>query len=449
MKVPEFVKRVGWVTLVVFTLVIVVYVLCKINVTNPGLPTPLLRLAKDILGAKPQLEFITDLSVFLGVILAMAVPLGIDIVQKISQFYAGSRIIRERLLREKQMQWMLPLYLVTILLSLVSRFFFIEDTTHPELQRAVCYVLLILLFSGLIIFAWYLNRLYFYTLDPKGLKQEIENRLTGSIDKRKQPDYLDLIEAYGDLIVSETRSSNLKTVMDESLPFVEAKIKQIVPKGDLEDAEKFILRQEFYEVSNRGKKQKSEGKPVTNDTTEEAAADSIIAGVDEKKVDWEQEARFRLYFSPDRYMLVYLSTIQQIIRVHQEGLRTGNDELTSQAVYSLVRILDYFSKQEERGFYIELLLRRLYEIARQAAKANDRSMYAAASQWYTTVAFDKLGTDKEEFQLDYLVTFNQALYSTLKFIIDDNYKTLFAAFVSYLVDGLHEPYRSNTVWELG
>lgn len=470
MKVPDFAKRVGWavirvfrgsfvrrvliVVFGVFALVLLIWWLCRLDIPNPGLPNSVVTFIKEFMDAKPQLQFVSDLAAFIGVILAIAVPLGIDIVQKVSQFYAGSRTIRERLQNEWQMQWMVPVYLVTVLLALTARFFFLDATTHPEFQRAVNYVLLLLLFLGLIIFAWYLNRLYLYVLDQKGLKQEIEGGMVDTIGKpKRKPEYLDLVEAYGDILVSEARSSNLKTLLDESLPFIEARIKQIVPKGDLENAEQFILSDEFFEIFNKGK-QKQPGKSSTRQSSDEALVDSTIAAFDEefegKTIDYEQEAKMRLYFDPDRYMLVYLSTLQQIIRIYKEGLDTKNDELTTKAVYSLIRILDYFSGEEGRGFYIELLLRRLQTIARQSATANDVSMYAAASQWYTTVVFGNyVDDDKERFQLDYLTVFDQALYSNLKYIVENNHKQLFTSFVGHLVDGIHEPPHSRSVWDLG
>jgi hypothetical protein len=262
-RIPAFVRRTFIVCLFIICLWLVIWWLCNLHITHKASPNSFEVILKKFWDDKPQLEFITDLSAFVGVVLAIAVPLGIDIVQKVSGYYAGSRTIRERLQNEWQMQWLAPYYLVTILLSLTTRFFFIDPTIHPEFQRSIEYVLLILLFLGMIIFAWYINRLYVYTLDQKGLKKEIENGLEAAIRKKRKSKYLDLIEAYGDLIVSETRNANLKTVKFESLPLIEGLVKQIVPRGDLEEAEKFILSDEFYELSNRDKLA-NKGKLVTN-----------------------------------------------------------------------------------------------------------------------------------------------------------------------------------------
>ncbi|MBL8121529.1 hypothetical protein JNM87_02145 [Candidatus Saccharibacteria bacterium] len=458
-KVLSLYRRVPWFVIrILITLVLIcgaiwgVWQLCLLDLSNPGIPDSLANLAKKILTAKPQLQYISDLAAFTGVILAIAVPLGIDIVQKVSGYYAGSRTIRERLQHEWQMEWMVPIYLMTVLLALTSRFFFIDISVHPEFQRAVSYVLLLLLFIGLLVFAWYLNRLYVYTLDQKKLKLELSAGLVSAISRKKKSKYLDLIEAYGDLVVSEARNANLKTLIDESLPFLEDRIKQMIPRGDLEDAEKFLLSDEFFEIFNKGKQRRKPAK-ASSQHPDDALADSTLAAFDEeaygKIIDFQEEAKMRLYFDPDRYMLAYLSTIQQIIRVYQEGLNSKNDDLTTKAVYSLIRILSYFARETERGFYIELLLRRLAVIARQSAKANDVSMHAAAGHWYTSIVFDKYEDEKYSFQLEYLNICDRELYSTLKFIVDGNHKQLFTSFVGYLVDGLHEPLYSESVWDLG
>lgn len=85
----------------------------------------------SFISGKHELEFITDVSTFFGLILGIAIPFGIEIVQTVSKNFSNSKVIRSRFRDEWQMIVLVPFYIATLLAAISSRMF-INDS-HPDL----------------------------------------------------------------------------------------------------------------------------------------------------------------------------------------------------------------------------------------------------------------------------------------------------------------------------
>lgn len=387
----------------------------------------------SFISGKHELEFITDVSTFFGLILGIAIPFGIEIVQTVSKNFSNSKVIRSRFRDEWQMIVLVPFYIATLLVAISSRMF-INDS-HPDLERAVSFTLLVCLFVGILIFARYINRLYLYTLDHRKLKQEIESDLESTVGTNKSK-FSDYVEGFGDIAVTEVKNNDSKAVLTESLPFLQNIIEQIVPKGDLENAEKFLLNDEFWEMYKRGKVAKTESEKAEEDTELE----------NPQFVDWTEEAKMRLYFDPEKYVSSYSNVLQQIERIYREAIKNKDDELARNAIYSYTRILKYLTSEPQRDLYVEMLLKKMAFLLRDAVKFDTVSKYALATDWYTAVVFDKYGDI--EFDISYLGVFNKYLYMNLKFFVNENHKDLFESFIGHLVDGGMGFQSFDRIWDL-
>ncbi len=334
-------RQITFITLILSS-IILLYGLFKLNAHDLGITLP--QTLSGFVSGKHELEFITDISTFFGLVLGIAIPFGIEIVQSVSKNFSNSKVLRSRFRDEWQMIVLVPFYIATLLVAITSRMFI--NPTHPELERAVSFTLLICLIVGILIFARYINRLYLYTLDHRKLKNEIKSDLenTVGINKSKFSDY---IEGFGDIAVTEVQNNDSKAVLSESLPFLEKIVEQIVPKGNLDNAEKFLLNDEFWEMYKRGKVAKTESEMAEEDTELE----------DPKFVDWTEEAKMRLYFDPEKYVSAYSNTLQQIERIYREAIKGKDDELARSAIYSFTRILKYLTSEPERDLYVEMLLK--------------------------------------------------------------------------------------------
>jgi hypothetical protein len=423
-------RQITFITLILAS-ILILYVLFSIDAGQLGIYLP--SLLSGFVAGQHELEFITDVSTFFGLVLGIAIPFGIEVVQSVSRNFSNSKTLRSRFRDEWQMIVLVPFYIATLLIAISSRMF-INDT-HPDLERAVAFTLLACLFVGILVFARYINRLYIYTLDHRRLKSEIEADLMSMVGVNKSK-FSDYVEGLGDMAVSEVKNNDSKAVLTESLPFLEKLVEQIVPKGDLENAEKFLLNDEFWEMYKRGKVAKTE--------SEKAEEDSELE--DPKYVDWTEEAKMRLFFDPEKYVSSYSNILQQIERIYRQSISNKNEDLARNAVYSFTRILKYLTSEPGRDLYVEMLLKKTVIMLRDAAKFETVSKYALSTDWYTSTVFDKYGD--YQFDISYLGILNKYLYMNLKFFVNENHSKLFESFIGHLVDGGMGFQSFDRIWDL-
>lgn len=416
----------------IVTCIILLYWIAKLHLAQHGMHVP--KSIEGLLVGEKQLEFITDVSTFFGVVLGIAIPFGIDIVQTVSKNFSNSKVLRQRFRDEWQMVWLVPFYIATVLTAITTRLFL--DPSHPDLVRAVTFTLLICLFIGFAIFNVYIKRLYFYSLEQESLKTEYKNDLGNTVGTNKKK-YQSYVEGFGDIAITEVRNNDLQTIRDDSLPFLEKLAEKIVPPGDLEEAEKFLLADEFWELYDKGEQARPEN---------EDESDSDLLS---KTINYEDEAKARLAFYPDKYAVTYTKTLQQLERIYRAAIAEKNSEITKETACSYVRILKYLTSIAGRGFYAELLLQKMTSLLEEAIFRDDISKYSIASDWYTTVVFDRFGDKDRRFRLEYLNDpMDRYLYRNLTYLVSHDQKELFMVFIGRLVDGALGTLYLSKLWDL-
>lgn len=244
----------------------------------------------------------------------------------------------------------------------------------------------------------------------------LRNPLSKKDTAAKQDILIQSLEGIGDILVFETRRQKNKLVLD-GLQKISDSIKKIfeIQQNNPDRFEQLVVSQDFFELYKKD----------------------------------EQEAKLRLVFDPEKYLISFLTAINQIVRVYEAAISSQNEEISRFSVYHINWILAALSSQQNNGLFIEQILRKLAEITRTATQRNDGSAYAAAIHWYTDIVFNRLG-EKGEFQLSYLALFDKYFFSTVKYIVSENQTSLFNALVSSLVDGVHIPdYNRGEVWNYG
>lgn len=160
------------------------------------------------------------------------------------------------------------------------------------------------------------------------------------------------------------------------------------------------------------------------------------------------EAQFRLTFDPRESLIAFSTALGQIMRVHEAALEASNDELSRYATYHLSWLLSDLAQRPNCAIFIEQILRELQTAMRAAAPKEGGSAYAAASDWYVDIVFKDLrGGGK--FQLDYLPLFDRYFLFSIDFVITENYRKLYEALISSLVDGVMLTPDMGEVWEYG
>jgi hypothetical protein len=246
----------------------------------------------------------------------------------------------------------------------------------------------------------------------KMLRNPLNKKATAS----KQNILVQSFEGIGDILAFETKRQKNSLVLD-GLKKISDAVKKIfeIQKGDPERFEQLIVSQNFFELYKKD----------------------------------EQEAKFRLAFDPETYLISFSTAINQIVRVYEAAINSQNEEISRFAVYHINWILAALSSQQNNVLFVEQILRKLAGITRTAIQRNDGSAYAAAIHWYTDIVFNRLGKNGD-FQLSYLDLFDNYFFSTVRYIVSENQTSIFHSLVSSLVDGIHfSDYHRGEVWNYG
>jgi len=244
-----------------------------------------------------------------------------------------------------------------------------------------------------------------------------KNLLNKNDISAKQNRLIQALEGIGDILVFETKRQKNKLVLD-GLQKISDSVKKIfeIQQSDPDKFEQLVVSQDFFELYKKN----------------------------------EKETKFRLAFDPERYLISFSTAINQITRVYESAINSQNEEVSRFAVYHINWILARLTKKPNNALFVEQILRKLSEISRTAIERNDKSMYAATIHWYTDIVFNRLRRKEGEFDLAYLDLFDRYFFSTVKYIVSEDQRSLFHTLVSSLIDGIHIPtYNKGKVWNYG
>jgi len=226
------------------------------------------------------------------------------------------------------------------------------------------------------------------------------------------------LEGIGDILVFEAkRRSKNKTVL-EGLKKISDIIKRLfsIQREDPDKFDKIVLSQELFNLFQEDK----------------------------------QEAQLRLAFDPTKYLICFSSALNQILRIHEEAIKSKNDEISRFAVYHLNWILAEVSQTQNNHLFVEQLLRSLAEGSRKAVEENDVSMYAASIHWYTDIIFNRLKQREGNFNLGYLELFDRYFFFSVRTIVTEEQTKLFQSLISSLVERVSIPsYLGEEIWNYG
>jgi hypothetical protein len=233
----------------------------------------------------------------------------------------------------------------------------------------------------------------------------------------RQRKFIEILGGVGDVLVFETKRKKNKSVI-EGLKRFQSIIQQFfnIRKDSPEKFERLLFTDEFL---NQYKEN-------------------------------EEEAKLRLAFSPDKYLVSFSTAINQIVRIHQTAIDSQNEEISRLATDHIIWLLGHLSCEANNDLLIEQLLTNLSNITRVATEKQDSSMYGASIHWYINIVFNEFVQSELNFDLSYLNLFDRYFFSSVKFIILRNQTSLFKALVSSLVDGVNVfSYYSGKVWDYG
>lgn len=226
------------------------------------------------------------------------------------------------------------------------------------------------------------------------------------------------LEGIGDILVFEAKRRSKNRIVLEGLNRISDIIKKLfsIQREDPGKFDKIVLSQELFNLFQENK----------------------------------EEAQLKLAFDPTKHLVSFSSALNQILRIHEEAIKSKNDEISRFAVYHLNWILAEISQTPNNHLFVEQLLKSLAGSSRMAVEQNDVSMYAASIHWYTDIIFNRLRQREGNFDLAYLELFDKYFFLSVRTIVTEEQTRLFQSLISSLVDGVQIPsYLSGKVWDYG
>lgn len=370
----------------------------------------------SILSRSPNVNFLTDVAAFGSAILAFLIPLSTEMISKLSERYKSEAIARTYI--KEWINKLFPFLLVSnILLAVILRFFSLENS-NSQVWKIFSWALLILFILTTFLTLYFFSLLRKYLSDIKFVIEKISHKIDDALKDKAQKDFISSVEGLGDILVYETSLKNKNEEVVKGLSELSKVIEKLfeIKKKDPDEFEKFILADEFFEIYKKDK----------------------------------TEAQARLVFVPEHYLTVFLSPINQALRIHQVAMENNNDKISRSSAQALKEMLSYLTEEKTNELFVEQVLKNLSQISYSSIKNNDASMYLATIQWYPEIVFDKWIEDGKDFDLSYLKTFDKYYFSNLKYVVSNGQTDLFKAFVSTLTEGIHAPSRPHTkIWDYG
>ncbi|MGJ3251130.1 MAG: hypothetical protein ACFE0J_08360 [Elainellaceae cyanobacterium] len=359
----------------------------------------------------PSLEFASDVIAYQAAIIAIAIPLSLEIISRISERYQ-SGVITKEFNQQWQLRVLLALVITGALLGVTLKFF-VDAEISTAWKFAAWITFLIFFATNFVLFAFF-NNLRKYSTQTKFLLNKLFDDVTQTLNKitsveeigddglRKfQGDFIDALEGIGDVLVFETKNRKNSKYIIEGLEKIQVEAQNFVSLKATwpERYEKLLYSHELLQLAKEDK----------------------------------LEASLRLHFFPRDYSLALMALVNQFLRVRETALEVSNLEIAQLTTYHLIRMLKALSRSINQGQPIETLLTILTGLGRADLNHGSPQIHNSLAsitsiEWYVSTILDN------SFKLEYLSLFNQYFFPVIRQIISDSNTQLFELFIKRLYD---------------
>jgi hypothetical protein len=355
----------------------------------------------------PNVGFLSDIVAFQSAVIAIAIPLSIEIVSRISERYQSGVITR----KFKQ-QWqikLLQILLITDIIIAVFLKFFISNDPISEPWKALAWIAFVIFLITAFILYKFFHILQSYVTDTTFLLNQLfddmgklldfkpeKKQLNNKILSLKQTRFIDALEGTGDILVFETKNKKGSKDIISGLERIREKIKQFfdIQKERPEKFERLLLSQEFFSLYENN----------------------------------QTEAQLRLAFDSKTHLVSFTAAVNQLLRIREAATEAKNVEISRFATYHLISLLIDISQMPKNNLLAEQLLQNLADIRRNTSQYQDESAYTVSISWYLNGVFNNL------FDLSYLELFDRYFFSCIRDIVSNSQTVLFQGLVSTLIN---------------
>ena len=286
----------------------------------------------------PSLGFLSDIVAYQAAIVAIAIPVSLEIVSRISERYQ-SGVITKEFNKQWQVRVLPSLAITDGLFAVVLKFFISSDPIIGYWKFLVWLVFLAFIGTNVILLSFF-KTLKEYTTDTKFLLNRLFNETTrtlqvitakGSLSEIQVNQYqaklIDIIEGIGDILVFEIKSRKNNKSIINSLRQLNEKVQNVFELQQTypEIYQKLLLSKEFFAIQEQD----------------------------------QHTAEFSLSIFPEKYQIFLTANINQLIRSQESALEVKNYDIARLANYHLVWLLEYLSQKLDNSSLIETMLQNL------------------------------------------------------------------------------------------
>lgn len=364
----------------------------------------------------PNFDFLSDVIAFQGAAVAIAYPLSLEIVSRISERYHSSVIIKK--FNKEWQVWTLPYLLVaSVIIATLLKFFSSSDPSEVEsyFSRILALLVLALFIISTILLISFFLVLRRYAVDTEFLvtqlladmqdliKLKSTDTITSEILIEKQNKLISAFEGIGDILSHEVMNRRSDKYLIQTLKEMRIVIKDFLDlkSSHPDEFEKLLLPPDFYkEYKNR-----------------------------------ERDAQFLIHLNSEEYLITFTSAISQFSRIHEVAAEAKNLEIGRLALFNFVQLLRDMSQKPGNSIFVKQVLNSFSRIQRRAISGGDASSaYTASVSWYTNIVFN---ITPDSFELSYLDQFNESFFRSTQFLISKGSTEIYEGLISYLTNGIH------------
>ena len=361
----------------------------------------------------PRTEFLSDVVAFQGAVIAIAYPLSLEIVSRISERYS-SNVITRKFLSEWSVR-LLPYLLIANVIIAVSLKFFYTGSLSLLLPKTLAWLAISLfLLSTILLIAFFktirnyaTNSQYLINQLVTDMKELIKLKSKKKFSERelscRQNNLISAFEGTGDILSYEVSRRRVDKYLIKTLDDIHSVIKKFLDlkKVRPKEFELLLLLPEFYAAYK----------------------------------DKQQDARYLINLKPEDYFITFTSAISQFSRIHETAFKSKNLEVSRHALHKFLKLLSEMSEESGNSDFIKQVLNSFAEIQRQSVFNGDlSSAYTASASVYTNIVFDSLSNN---FDLSYLDIFDDYFFRGVQFLISQGATDVYQGLIKSLVNGSH------------
>jgi hypothetical protein len=358
----------------------------------------------------PDTAFLSDVIAFQGAVIAIAYPLSLEIVSRISERYS-SNVITRKFSNEWSVR-ILPYLLIANVIIAVSLKFFYAGGLSLLLPKTLAWLTITIFLLSTILLINFFNTIRDYAVNSKYLidqllidmKELIKLKSKKKFSERelshRQNELISAFEGTGDILSYEVSRRRGDKYLIQTLREMRLVIKEFLDLKIVrpEEFKRLLLPPEFYEADK----------------------------------DRQQDAQ---HLKPEDYLITFTSAISQFSRIHETAIEAQNLEVGRPALYNFLQLLREMSEETGNFIFIRQVLSSFAEIRRKAVSKGDiTSAYTTSVSFYTNIVFNSISNN---FELSYLDLFDEYFFRGVQFLISQGATEVYEGLISYLVNGIH------------